>query len=330
MLDTQIAAPPREDINPREGMNPREGIKPRPAAPPRTYWPVFSVLATLIVVVAAIWLGVLAWNRYDATPWTRDARVRAFAVTIAPEISGRIVSVDVHANQLVHKGQVVMRIDPSDYENRLAEAEAALAADKATAGMKAADAARRAHLPSIAVSAEIQQNAAAAAEAAQAAVAGDRARLSQALLDLRRTVVRAPVTGTITNLTLHAGDYAHAGTAALTLVDANDIWVTAYFEETELGRIEPGAAARIRLMSDPGTVLRGHVQGIGRGITISDAETTAGGLPSVNPVYSWVRLSQRIPVHIALDNPPPRLFLAAGLTATVHIVGSTPATGRAP
>ncbi len=304
----------------RDVMTP--GAKPPAAASAeaRPYKPVFSILATIIVVIAAIWLGSLAWTRYDATPWTRDARVRAYAIAITPEISGRIVSVDVHANQTVRRGQVLMRIDPSDFENALAAAQAALAADEATARMKAADASRRARLPSMAVSAEAQQNAAAAAQAAAAAVMGDKARVAQALLNLRRTVVTAPVTGTITNLTLHAGDYAHAGSAALTLVDARDIWVTAYFEETELGRIRPGAAAKIQLLADPGRVLTGAVQGIGRGIAVSDAQTSAGGLPVVNPVYSWVRLSQRIPVHIALDRVPSGLFLAAGMSATVRIV----------
>jgi multidrug resistance efflux pump len=293
---------------------------PPAAGATRLYKPAFSILATVIVVIAAIWLGAMAWNRYDATPWTRDARVRAYAIAITPEISGRIVSVDVHANQTVRQGQVLMRIDPADFENALAEAQAALAADEATARMKAADASRRARLPSMAVSAETQQNTAAAAQAAEAAVMGDKARVAQALLNLRRTVVTAPVNGTITNLTLHAGDYAHAGTAALTLVDSKDIWVTAYFEETELARIRPGAAAKIQLLADPGRILTGVVQGIGRGISVDDAQTSAGGLPVVNPVYSWVRLSQRIPVHIALDALPPGLFLAAGMTATVRIV----------
>jgi multidrug resistance efflux pump len=294
--------------------------KPPAPAQARPYKPVFSILATIIVVIAAIWLGSMAWARYDATPWTRDAKVRAYAVAITPQISGQIVAVDVHANETVQKGQELMRIDPTDFENRVAEAQSALAADEATARMKSAEASRRARLPSAAVSAETQQNTAAAAQAAQAAVMGDKARVAQALLDLRRTVVTAPVTGTITNLTLHAGDYAHAGMAALTLVDAYDIWVTAYFEETELSRIKPGAVAKIELLADPGHVLTGTVQGIGRGISVDDAQNAAGGLPVVNPVYSWVRLSQRLPVHITLDKVPAGLFLAAGMTATVRIV----------
>jgi len=298
------------------------------AAPSRPYKPLFSTLATIIAVVAALWLAVLAWARYDTTPWTRDARVRAYAVTIAPQISGPIVAVEVHANQTVRKGQVLMRIDPADFINAVAEARAALAADRATARMKAADAARRAHLPSIAVSAESRDNTAAAADAAEAAVAGDQARLAQALLNLKRTVVRAPVTGTITNLTLHAGDYAHEGTAALTVVDVRHMWVTAYFEETELARITPGSAAKIRLLAAPGVVLNGIVQGIGRGIAVDDVQSSAGGLPVVNPVYSWVRLTQRIPVHIALEDVPAGLFLAAGMTATVRITGEKSHAGH--
>lgn len=304
--------------------SPQRDAVPQQAKPPapRPYMPVFSVLATILVAIGAVWIGVLAWTRYDTTPWTRDARVRAFAVAIAPEISGRIDQVDVRANQFVRKGDVLMRIDPSDFENSLAEAKAALAADQATARMKFANARRRANLPSIAVSAESQENTQAAALAAAAAVAGAKARVAQALLDLKRTVVRAPVTGTITNLTLHAGDYAHAGQSALTVVDARDSWITAYFEETELARIKPGAAARIKLMAYPDRILTGHVQGIGRGISVADAQASAGGLPVVNPVYSWVRLSQRIPVHIAIDHVPAGIFLSAGMTATVRIVGA--------
>ena len=300
--------------------------RPTSSAPARPYRPVFSGLATLIVAAVALWLGFVAWHRYDATPWTRDARVRAFAVTVAPEISGRIVAVAVHDNERVRKGQVLFRIDPADFANRLAVARATLAADRAIAEMRAADAARRARLPAIAVSAEARDNAAAAARTAAASVQADEARVAQAALDLARTVVRAPVSGTITNLTVHQGDYAHAGSGAITMVDTSEFWVTAYFEETELNQIRPGASARIELMSDPGKVLDGHVQGIGRGIAVANSQEARSGLPSVDPVYSWVRLSQRIPVHITLDHLPPRLVLAAGMTATVRV--ATSAAGR--
>lgn len=300
--------------------SPHQPGAPSPApGTSRSYRPVFSVLATLIVVVAALWFGFAAWNRYDATPWTRDARVRAFAVTVAPEISGRIVEVAVHDNEPVHKGQILLRIDPADFANRLAMARATLASAEAIAGMKAANASRRARLPAIAISAETRADAMADARAAAATVEADRARLSQAELDLSRTVVRAPVSGTVTNLTVHTGDYAHAGSGAITMVDTGDLWVTAYFEETELHDIRPGTPARIELMSAPDQVLDGHVQGIGRGIAVANAQDATSGLPHVDPVYSWVRLSQRIPVHITLDHLPPGLLLTAGMTATVQI-----------
>ena len=234
---------------------------------------------------------------------------------MAPEISGRIVAVAVHDNERVRKGQVLFRIDPADFTNRLAVARATLAADRAIAGMRAADAARRARLPLIAVSAETRGNAAAGAR-----VQADEARVAQAALDLARTVVRAPVSSTITNLTAHEGDYTHAGNGAITMVDTGELWVTAYFEETELDRIRPGAPARIELMSDPGRVLDGHVQGIGRGIADANMQDARSGLPRVDPVYSWVRLSQRIPVHVTLDHVPPSMLLAAGMTATVRVV----------
>jgi multidrug resistance efflux pump len=286
----------------------------------RSHRPLFSVLATVMVVVAAVLLGWFAWNRYESAPWTRDARVRAYAVFVAPEVSGRILAVPVEANEYVRAGQMLMRIDPRDFRNRLDEAKARLAANQATAQVKAQDAARRLRLSSSVVSSENKETAQAASLAANAAVTGAQAVLNEAALNLRRTVVRAPVSGWVTNLLVHPGDYAHTGAGALTIVDARTFWVTAYFEETELTHIKPGMRARIRLMADPGHVLTGHVQGIGHGIITADARPAANGLPIVNPIYSWVRLAQRIPVHITIDHVPPGITLAAGLTGTVRVV----------
>lgn len=286
----------------------------------RTHRPIFSILSTIMVVIAAVLLGWFAWNRYESTPWTRDARVRAYAVFVAPEVSGRILSVPVQANEYVRKGQVLMRIDARDFANRVAEAKARLAAAQAMARVKARDAARRMRLSSSVVSSENKENAEAAALSAQAAVAGAQAALDEAALNLRRAVVRAPVSGWVTNLLVHQGDYAHTGAGALTVVDAKDFWVTAYFEETDLARIQPGMAARIVLMAYPGHALAGHVQGIGHGIITADARPAANGLPIVNPIYSWVRLAQRIPVHITIDHVPPGVLLSAGMTGTVRVV----------
>lgn len=294
----------------------------KPAPPPYAsshYKPIFSVLATLIVVVLAVWVAVVAWDYYETAPWTRDARVRAFAIVIAPQVSGQVVSVAVNDNQSVTAGQILMQIDPADFENALEAAKAQLTADEALAAMKAANAARREAASLSAVSAENRQDAQAEAAVANAAVMADKARLAQAQLDLDRTVVRAPVSGVVTNLSLHVGDYVHTGEGVITVLDTQEIWITAYFEETELSKIHPGDKVRIRLMAYPNQIIDGHVQGIGRGIAVADAQNAPNGLPDVDPIYAWVRLTQRIPVHITLDHVPANIQLSAGMTANVAV-----------
>lgn len=294
----------------------------KPTPPPYAtshYKPVFSVIATLIVVVMAVWVAVLAWNYYQTTPWTRDARVRAFAIVVAPQVSGQVTDVDVTDNQTVTAGQVLARIDQADFENALNAAKAQLAADEAVAAMKAANAARRQNAPLSAVSAENRQDAAAEAAVAAATVMADKARLAQAQLNLERAVVRAPVSGVVTNLTLHTGDYVHTGEGVITVVDTNDMWINAYFEETVLNKIPANAKVRIKLMAYPDQILDGHVQGIGRGIASPNTENAPSGLPSVDPIYAWVRLTQRIPVHITLDHIPSNVILTAGMSASVTV-----------
>lgn len=283
------------------------------------YQPIFSVIATLLIVILAVWVAVVAWDYYQTTPWTRDARVRAFAVVVAPQVTGQVVDVAVHDNQNVIKGQILMQIDPADFENALQAAKAQLEADEAMASMKAANAARREAVPLSAVSAENRQDAQAEAAIAAAAVLADKARLAQAQLDLDRTTVRAPTDGVITNLSLHVGDYVHTGEGVITVVDTKDIWITAYFEESELRKLQTGSKVHIRLMAYPNQTIDGHVQGVGRGIAIANAENSPSGLPDVDPIYAWVRLTQRLPVHITLDHVPANIRLSAGMTASVTV-----------
>lgn len=298
--------------------------KPVKTQPPSVHYkPIFSVVATLVVVLLAVWLAVTAWDYYQTTPWTRDARVRAFTVVVAPQVSGQVTDMEVHDNQYVQAGAALMRIDPADFQNALAAAQAQLQADEAVETMRAANAKRRAEAPLSAVSAENRQDAAAEATAAASAVMADKARVAQAKLNLERTLVYAPVSGVVTNLAAHVGDYAHAGQGMISVVDTQDMWVTGYFEETELSRIKPGDKVRIKLAAYPDQILDGHVQGIGRGIAIPNAENGPSGLPDVDPIYAWVRLTQRIPVHITLDHVPHDIQLSVGMTASAQIVEAT-------
>lgn len=277
------------------------------------------ILPTMIAMVAAL-IGVWAiWTVYMETPWTRDGTVRAYVLTVTPQVSGRVSELAVKADQFVKKGDLLMVIDPADYEIEVATAEAAVSIAQADFDNKQAEAARREKLNGLAISQETEQTALAAANMAAATLKQARASLDRAKLDLARTRLVSPVDGYVTNLAIQPGDYATSGQRALSLVDSQSFWVDAYFEETLIGDIAVGDSARVKLMAYP-TALKGKVSGIGRGISVTNATPDASGLATVNPVFTWVRLAQRVPVHIELDRPvPPAINLTAGMTATVSI-----------
>ena len=277
------------------------------------------VLLTLMLVGAACVGGWAAWQAYVAPPWTRDGTVRAYVVTLTPEITGRIIRLAVADNQLVHRGETLMEIDPTDYAIAVDTAQANLEQARANATNKQAEARRRLALTTLSTSEEERQTYQAQAQAAQAAVAQMLAALAQAKVNLGRTRIVSPVDGYVTNLQAREGDYALAGQRALTLVDAHSYWVDGYFEETELHAIHDGDRALIHLMGWRGAIA-GHVAGVARGIQVVNATPDASGLASVNPIFTWVRLAQRIPVRIAIDEVPAGLRLVAGQTASVDIL----------
>jgi multidrug resistance efflux pump len=153
---------------------------------------------------------------------------------------------------------------------------------------------------------------------AEATLAQAEAQLRQALANLQRTRIRSPVDGYATNLLAQLGDFINVGTNAISLVDAHSYWVDGYFEETNLAPIRVGSAAQIKLMGRA-EVLHGHVDSIARAISVANAQPNNQGVATVNPIFTWVRLAQRIPVRIHIDAVPPDIVLSAGMTATVEI-----------
>jgi multidrug resistance efflux pump len=298
---------------------------PRPAVPS-----VFGLFAVATVLAGAGLLAWLAWAYYVDTPWTRDGSVRVYTAQVAAEISGQVTEVLVADNQTVRKGDVLFRIDPRDYRIAVKRAQAAVARAAAQVANARAEADRRNRLDDLAVSDEVRQTYQSNAEAAEAAYQGAVADLENAELNLSRVEVRSPVNGAVTNLLLQAGTYAIAGQAALTLINSDSYWVAGYFEETQLRRIRVGDAARIVLMGYPDRVLNGRVQSLAGGIMDPNATPGVAGLPSVNPVFTWVRLAQRIPVRVTLDAVPDDVTLAAGLTATVSVAAGAAPPSRAP
>jgi RND family efflux transporter MFP subunit len=282
---------------------------------------IIGFIATAIIFVVAILVGRVLWVHYMDEPWTRDGRVRAEVVNIAPDVSGAVVELPVSDNQFVHKGDLLMQIDPSHYQIAVEQAEAAVAARKAELTMRQDDARRRADMDSEVVSAENRENASHTANSAQAQYQQALAALDAAKLNLERTRVISPVDGYITNLQVFKGDYAISGQAKLAVVDSHSFWVYGYFEETKLPHVKVGNKAEIKLMS--GGTLQGHVESISRGIYDRDNPQSRELLADVNPTFNWVRLAQRVPVRIHIDKVPDDMVLAAGTTCTVVVKPGT-------
>jgi multidrug resistance efflux pump len=328
MLDTETKSKRERRSDDRDTVSPP---KPEPTArdiaalptPANVYTRsprrrVLPFAITFAAIALAAPLSWMMWDTYVGEPWTRDGTVRAYVVTMAPEVSGRIVELPVADNQFVHRGDVLMVIDPTNYRIAVRQGEAAVSQAKANAENARAQSNRRQKLNNTAVSDEVKETFASNALSADAAFQQAVANLDQARVNLARTRILSPVNGYVTNLQAQIGDYVNVGQNRISLVDADSFWVEGYFEEINLERIRVGDPASVKLMGYS-EVLRGHVDSIARGINVPNAQPNDQGLAVVNPIFTWVRLAQRIPVRIHIDKVPEGIVLSAGMTATVQI-----------
>jgi multidrug resistance efflux pump len=332
-------------------------------------------LITLAAVALAGLLGWAMWGAYMEAPWTRNATVRAYVVTMAPEVAGRIVELHVVDNKYVRKGDLLLVIDPTNYRIAVSQSEAAV--QQAQANVENIDAQMNVQQAQINASgaqlqrghaalvfaqqqaaryqalakdgwgtvqnaqqftSQLHQQEAAVQSAqenlnqtlrqveslkaqrlsAEATVAQAKAQTTQAQVSLDRTRILSPVNGYVTNLLAQLGDYVNVGVSTISLVDADLFWVDGYFEETNLAAIRVGDPAHIKLMGRD-QIVRGHVDSIARAINVANAQPNRQGVATVNPIFTWVRLAQRIPVRVHIDAVPPGIVLSAGMTATVEI-----------
>ncbi len=271
---------------------------------------------TGITVLVAFLLAYALWWHYLRSPWTRDGRVRAEVVNVASQISGQVIKLDVIDNQTVKKGDPLFEIDPVDYKLALDQAEAMVQSRQLALTIANQDSERRQKLGAEAVSAEERNTSASNAQVALAAYQSAVATRDLAKVNLGRTTIVSPANGYVTNLTLRVGDYATPGQTKLTVVDSDSFWVVGYFEETKLPRIHEGDFAHIRLMGWHPEI-KGHVESVARAIADTNENSSGQGLANVDPIFTWVRLAQRLPVRIKIDQVPDKLTIAAGQTCTI-------------
>ncbi|AGB76521.1 p-hydroxybenzoic acid efflux pump subunit AaeA [Pseudocitrobacter corydidari] len=274
---------------------------------------------TLILVILAFVAIFRAWVYYTESPWTRDARFSADVVAIAPDVSGLITQVNIKDNQLVNKDQVLFTIDQPRYQKALEEAEADVAYYKALASEKRREAGRRNQLGIQAMSREEIDQANNVLQTVEHQLAKAQATRDLARLDLDRTVIRAPAAGWVTNLNVFNGEFITRGSTAVALVKKNSFYVLAYLEETKLEGVRKGYRAEVTPLGS-NRVIKGTVDSIAAGVTNASSSNDAKGMATIDSNLEWVRLAQRVPVRIHLDEQQDNIW-PAGTTATVVITG---------
>ncbi len=285
-----------------------------------------KLLTTGAVVLVAIGIVVAKYWYYLVNPWTRDGQVRAQVIQISPRVSGPIVNLPIHDNQLVKAGDLLFEIDPRTFEATVKEAEADLKQAQVKLAESKDEYDRAARIRKRDPGAMPEQQLIGKESAMRRAEAGvlvAEADLQDAQLNLEFTDLKAPVDGYVTNLNLRIGSQAVANQPALALIDINSFWVHGFFREDRIKGIQPGDRAIVTLMSYPDRPLEGRVDSLGWGIAQDDGSTGYNLLPKINATFEWIRLAQRVPVRVHLVDPPEDIPLRVGTTASVMVMTGT-------
>ena len=284
---------------------------------------IIAIFLTLAILGAAVWLGYRKYEHYLNNPWTRDGQVRSQVIQITPRVTGMVTTIYVKDNQFVHQGDMLFEIDPSTYELKVKQAEARLKrAVEASRGYKT----EYERLKSIyakdkgAVSQKDLIRSEVNYLKSLADIDSAKESLNTAKLNLEFTKVKAPVDGWVSNINFQSGSQATANKPLMALVDKKSFWIFGFFREDTIKEIQEGDEAVVTLMAYPDTPLKGKVESIAWGIAPRDGNPGANLLPSVQPVFQWIRLAQRIPVRIQLNKPLPKgVVLRVGMSATVLV-----------
>ena len=346
------AAPESPIAERRESQNaPVKGLRERLRLPLMIGAPVIAGVVALYFYMASV--------GYESTD---DAYLRAAQVSVSPNVSGRVIAVDVHDNQPVRRGETLIRLDErpfriavEDARARVANARLQIDSLKATYWQRVADLdsarstleyrkreyERQTHLLASGISPEslvertldarnqAQQNVVSDQQqinATLASLGGDpnipadrhptvqeaQAQLDRALLNLSYATIDAPIDGIVTRVEeLQAGDYINAATPAFALVSTRDVWVEANFKEVQLTHMLPGQSATVRVDAYPGRVIRAKVVSISPG-----TGSQFSLLPAENATGNWVKVVQRLPVRLRLEDSVP---VQSGLSALVTV-----------
>lgn len=279
-------------------------------------------IINLAVIAVIAFYAYQFFEEYITNPWTRDGQVRGHVIQIAPRVSGMVTNIAVVDNQFVTSGDRLFDIDNEPFVIAIAQAQANLDRAKISSASAKIEYDRLREIFAKDAGAVSQKDlnrreANYLGSISQIDIAQEQLRSAE--LNLTYTRVLAPVDGYVSNINFQIGTQAVTNSPILALVDSNSFWVFGYFRESQIGEFSIGDKARVTLMAYPERPLQGHVESLGWGIAPSDGTVGYNLLPSIKPVFQWIRLAQRIPVRIKLDEVPEGVELRFGLTASVMI-----------
>jgi multidrug resistance efflux pump len=283
----------------------------------------FKLLLTLGILGTGVYFAYHKYIDYFENPWTRDGQVRTQVIQITPRVNGMVTKIHIVDNQKVKKGDLLFEIDPSQYKIKVDQTKARL--------QRTLEAAKGTKIEYERVKNIYAKDKGAVSQKdlvrnetnyykSLADIDSSKEALNAAKLNFSFTKVYAEVDGYVSNINFQIGSPASANKPILALVDENAFWVFGFFREDSIPEVKVGDTAKVTLLAYPDTSLSGKVESIAWGISHSDGNPGNNLLPSVKPVFQWIRLAQRIPVRIKLDKLPENIKLRFGLTASVMIL----------
>jgi RND family efflux transporter MFP subunit len=284
---------------------------------------IIKISLTLAILGSALFFAYNKYREYIDNPWTRDGQVRTQVIQVTPRVTGMVTKILVVDNQKVKTGDLLFEIDPSQYQVKLNQAEARLQrTNEAAKGTKIEfDRVKNIYAKDKgAVSQKDLVRNETNYYKSLADIDSSTEAVNTAKLNLSYTKVYAEVDGYVSNINFQIGSQAMANQPILALVDENAYWVFGFFREDAIPEVKIGDKAVVTLLAYPDTPLYGKVESIAWGISHADGNPGSNLLPSVKPVFQWIRLAQRIPVRVSLDKLPDNVELRFGLTASVMVL----------
>jgi membrane fusion protein, multidrug efflux system len=304
-------------------------------------------LISISVIALAVALALYAFHESNTHPTSSDSSIDADVVHVAAAVGGRIIQLPVVENMRVAEGSLLFQIDPLPYrlaveqsaaELGIARSTAAVAADQTKSAKDNHDLATRTveRLRPLAAKGYVPQQQLDQAQvsekdtatkliqaqesqtAADATVRARTAALGIAQRRLDDTTVRATHNGLVVGLTVSTGEMVVPSQSLFTLINTDEWFAVANFRETDLSAMAVDDCATVFSMIDRKIPIKGVVQGIGWGVIDQDRINIPRSVPYVERSLNWVRVAQRFPVRVRLENPPERL-VRLGASAVVEI-----------